>query len=226
MRTICVIFYIFLLSKEAAFHAFLYRSPLELFPLRFSLFLFIIANDLALNSFFYFEDKISEKYNYTKNLFLFTFNNNLTIIILSTVIGLIIITVFINLSNSSNAIRKIFLEEERKINKDKNYFVTEGRKKEIIEEIEKILKRHKIKVILIIIIQTLLIMFYWYYVTAFCHIYSSTQLSWLLNSFLSILSRFIIVLILSLGFAKLYRLAIESNIHCIYKIVLFFYSFA
>ena len=54
MRTICVIFYIFLLSKEAAFHAFLYRSPLELFPLRFSLFLFIIASDLALNSFFFF----------------------------------------------------------------------------------------------------------------------------------------------------------------------------
>ena len=219
------LFYIFLLSKEAAFHAFLYKSPLELFPLRFSLLIFIISSDLALNSFFYFEDKISEKYNYTKNIFLFAFNNNLTIIILSTTIGLIIITVFINFSNSSNAIRKIFREEETKIKEDKNYVVTGVRKKEILEEIEKILKRHKIKVILLFIIQTLLIFFYWYYVTAFCHVYPSTQLSWLLDSFLSILSRFIIVLLLSLGFAKLYRLSIESNIHCIYKIVLFFYSF-
>ena len=226
MRSICALFYVFLLSKEAAFHAFLYRSPLELFPLRFSLLIFIISSDLALNSIFYFEDKISEKYNYTKNIFLFTFNNNLTIIILSTVIGLIIMTVFISLSNSSNAIRKIFREEETKISEDKKYFVTDSRKKQILAEIEKILKKHKIKVILLIIIQSSFILFYWYYVTAFCHVYSSTQLSWLLDSFLSILSRFIIVLILSLGFAKLYRIAIESNIHCIYKIVLFLYSFA
>ena len=68
-------------------------------------------------------------------------------------------------------------------------------------------------------------LFFWYYVTAFCHVYSSTQLSWLLDSFLSMLSRLIIIALLSLGFAKLYRMAVEANTRCIYKFVLFFYCF-
>ncbi len=134
-------------------------------------------------------------------------------------------TFFTNLSNSVNSIREVFRKEEQKLKKDKKYKVTKERKKEILNEIEKILKKHKIKVIILIIIELILLIFFWYYVTAFCHVYPSTQLSWLLDSFLSMLTRLIIIALLSLLFAKLYRLAIESNIHCIYKIVLFFYSF-
>ena len=225
MRSICAIFYIFLLSKQAIFHAFLYRSPLELFPLRFCLLIFIMSSDLALNAFFYFDDKISQKYKYTKNLFLFTFNSNITIILLSTLVGFVFMTLFTNLGNSINNIRDIFKNEEQKILKDKKYIVNEQRKKEIIDEINKILKKHKIKVIVLIIIESLLMLFFWYYVTAFCHVYNRTQMSWLLDSFLSILSRLVIELLLSLGFAKLYRISVESNVQCIYKFVLFFYCF-
>ena len=223
MRSICAIFYIFLLSKQAAFHAFLFKSPLESFPLRLCLLIFIISSDLALNAFFYLDDKISKKYKYSQNLFLFTFNNNITIILLSTLIGFVFMTLFTNLSNSTNQIRDIFRKEEEKIKKNKT--VTTKRKIEIINEVEKILKKHKIKVIILITIEILLMLFFWYYVTAFCHVYSSTQLSWLLDSFLSILSRLIIEILISLGFAKLYRIAVESNTHCIYKFVLFFYCF-
>ena len=94
MRSICQIFYIFLLSKQVGFHAFLFRSPLEPFSLRLCLLIFIISNDLALNSFFYLDDKISEKYRYAKNIFLFAFNNNLTVILLSTLIGFLFLTLF------------------------------------------------------------------------------------------------------------------------------------
>ena len=225
MRSICAIFYIFLLSKQAAFHAFLYRSPLESFPMRVCLLIFIISSDLALNAIFYLDDKISKKYKYAQNLFLFTFNNNLTIILLSTLIGFVIMTLFTNLSNSTNSIRDVFRTEEQKLKKDKKYKVSEKRKKEILEEIEKILNKHKIKVFVLMTIEVILMLFFWYYVTAFCHVYSSTQLSWLLDSFLSILSRFIFELLISLGFAKLYRIAVESNTHCIYKFVIFFYCF-
>ena len=225
MRSICIIFYIFLLSKQALFHAFLFKSPLELFPLRFCLFIFIFSSDLALNAFFYLDDKISKKYRYTKNLFLFTFNNNITIILLSTLIGFIILTLFTNLSNSINKIIDIFKKEEEKIRKDRKYIVTNKRKKEILKNIEKILKNHKIRVIILIIIEFLFMVFFWYYVTAFCHVYSSTQLSWLLDSFLSIFSRLVIEVLLSLAFAKLYRISIEANINCLYRIVLFFYCF-
>ena len=225
MRPVLAIFYIILLSKEAAFHAFLYRSPLSSFPLRLILLIFIISSDLALNAFFYLDDIISEKYKYAKGLFLFTFNNNITIIIVSTLIGFIFMTLFTNLSNSTNAIRDIFLKEEEKLKENKKYSVTQERKKEILEEIEKILRKHKIKVIILIVIQSIFILFFWYYVTAFCHVYSSTQTSWLFDSFLSMLSRLFLISIISLGFAKLYRMGIESNFFCIYKFVLFFYSF-
>ena len=203
----------------------MFKSPLESFPLRFCLLIFIISSDFALNSFFYLDDIISEKYKYAKSLFLFAFNNNITIILLSSLIGFFFMTLFTNLSNSTNNIKSLFKNEEQKLLNDKKYSVSESRKKEIIQEIEKILKKHKIKVVLLITIETILMLFFWYYVTAFCHVYSSTQTSWLLDSFLSMLSRLVVIMLFSLGFAKLYRIAVESNAHCIYKFVLFFYSF-
>ena len=224
-RSICLTFYIFLLSKQPAFHAFLFKSPLELFPLRLCLLLFIFSSDLALNAFFYLDDKISKKYIHAQNLFLFTFNNNITIILLSTLIGFLFMTLFTNLSNASNSIRNIFRKEEEKIKKNNKYKVNIKRKNEIVNEIENILKKYKIKVCILLIIEISLILFFWYYVTAFCHVYSNTQFSWLLDSFLSILSRLIIELLLSLGFAKLYRMAVEAEVKCLYNIVLFFYCF-
>ena len=226
LRSICLIYYIILLSKQAIFHAFLFNSPLEIFPLRFCLFIFIYSSDLALNAFFYLDDKISEKYNYTKSLFLFAFSNNITVILLSTLVGFLFMTLFTNLGNSTNEIRNVFRNEEKKLIKSKKYTVTDKRKKEIQKEINKILKKYKIKIIILITIEFLLMLFFWYYVTAFCHVYNSTQYSWLFDSFLSILSRTVIDFLLPMGLAKLYRLAVESNIKCLYKIVLFFYSFA
>ena len=225
MRQTCEIFYIFLLSKQPIFHAFLFRSPLELFPLRLCLLIFIISSDLDLNAIFYLDDKISEKYQYTRGLFLFAFSNNITIILLSTLIGFFFMTFFTNLSNATYNIREVFKKEELKLKKNKRYKVTEKRKKEILEEIEHILKIYKIKVIIVVIIEVLMMIFFWYYITAFCHVYSSTQTSWLLDSFLSMLSRLVIELLVSLGFAKLYTMSVVSNCECLYKFVLFFYCF-
>ena len=114
-RNILEIFYIYLLSKQAFFHAFLYRSPLVLFPLRFCLLLFIISSDLALNAFFYFNDNISRKFKNTRNIFIFTFNNNMTVILLSTSVGFILLTLFTNLSNATRVIRDVFKKEEKKL---------------------------------------------------------------------------------------------------------------
>ena len=135
-------------------------------------------------------------------------------------------TLFTNLSNSTNSIRNIFKKEEQNLKnkKIKNGIITK-RKQEILDEIEKILKIHKIKLIILNIIEITLILFFWYYVTAFCHVYSSTQSSWLLDSFLSILSRLIFELLISLGFAKLYRISVEANVKCLYNFVMFFYCF-
>ena len=213
------------MSKQVIFHAFLFKSPLEVFSIRLCLLIFIYSSDLALNAFFYLDDKISEKYHYAKGLFLFAFSNNITVILLSTFVGFLFMTLFTNLSNSSNEIRDIFRSEEQKLIKNKKYIVTDIRKKEIKNEIDKILKKFQIKMIILIIIEFLLMLFFWYYVTAFCHVYNSTQYSWLFDSFLSILSRSVIDFMAPMGFAKLYRLSVESNIKCLYKVVMFFYSF-
>ena len=71
-----------------------------------------------------------------------------------------------------------------------------------------------------------LILFFWYFVTAFCHVYSSTQSSWLLDSFLSILSRFFFEIIFGFLFAKLYRIAVSSNVKTLYKILMCIYDFS
>ena len=225
MRPLCKIFYIYLLTNQAIFHAFLFRSPLELFPLRLCLLFFIISSDIALNALFYFDDKISKKYRYAKSLFLFAFSNNITVILLSTFIGFILLTLFTKLSNSTNDLRNIFRNKEEKMKKNKKYIVTNKRKKEIQKEIELILKKFKIKTIILIVIELLLMLFFFYYVTIFCQVYSSTQISWIWDSFLSMLSRVIIDFLLSLLFAKLYRIAVESNVQFLYKLSLFFYSF-
>ena len=153
MRSICRIYYIYLLAKQSIFYAFLFSSPLEVFSLRLLLLIFIFANDLALNALFYFDDKISEKYRYAKSLFLFAFSNNITVILLSTLISFIFWALFSKLNNATNSIRKIFRTEEEKMNNDKKYVVTYNRKKEIQKEIENILKKYKIRTIIFIIIE-------------------------------------------------------------------------
>ena len=177
-RNIFRIFYIYLLSKQIIFRAFLQKSPLELFYLRFTLFIFMLSCDLALNALFYFNDNISKKYQYAQNLFLFAFSSNITIIIYSTLLSYFFLTLLSKLSNSSNAIRNSFRKEEEKIQKNKKkYEISKERKKEILVEIENILKCYRIKNIILISIEMILFLFFWYFVTAFCHVYSSTQTS-------------------------------------------------
>jgi len=224
-RNILVIFYIYLLSKEAFFHAFFYKSPLVLFPLRFCLILFIISSDLALNAFFYFNDNISRKYRNTKNIFIFTLSNNMTVILLSTLITFIFLTLFTNLSNTTKDLRDVFKNEENKIRKNKNYQVTQTQKDKIKKNVENVLSKYKCKIFFLFFIEIILMLFFWYYTVVFCHVFSGTQISWLINSALSMISRIIIDVLLCLLFAKLYRIGVRSNYACIYKIALFFYGF-
>ena len=121
--------------------------------------------------------------------------------------------------------REIFRIEEEKMKKNKKYIVTQKRKIEIKNEIDKIFKNYKIKIIILFIVELLLMIFFWYFVTIFCHIYQSTQISWIVDSFLSMISRFIIDSLICLGLAKLYRIGVESNIYCIYKCAMFLYGF-
>ena len=175
--------------------------------------------------FIYFNDNISRKYRYTKSIFLFAVSNNITVILLSTLVGFILLTLFTNLSNSTREIRDVFKNEEKKIRKNRNYKITQQRKEQIRKDIENILNKHKCKILILFSFEIILMLFYWYYVVVFCHVFSGTQTSWLIDSALSMISRFIIDVLMCLLFAKLYRIGVASNYECLYKIALFFYGF-
>ena len=70
-----------------------------------------------------------------------------------------------------------------------------------------------------------LMLFYWYYVTAFCHVYSNTQISWILDSSLSIIFAFLTYCVLCLGYSKIYRISVDGNVKCLYRFVMFLYNF-
>ena len=186
----------------------------------------MISTDLALNGLFYLNDNISKKYRYAKNFFLFAFSDNITIIIYSTLLCFVLMSLLTKLSNSSNALRNVFAKQEEKFHKNKKYKISKKEKLEIFLEVQKVLKRLKVKIIILIIIQLILMLFYWYFITAFCHVYKSTQESWLWDSFLSILSRTIIELLFAMLFSKVYTIAVQSNIYTIYRIVIFIYDFS
>ena len=224
-RPLIKIFYIFLLSKQVIFHTFLYKSPLELLSIKILVLIFIISSDLAFNAFFYFNSFISKKYSYTKGLFFFTFTNNIVIIFISIVVVLIIRILITKLGNSTIKIREIFSKEEEKLKNDKLYKVSEERKEEINKEIEEILNKLKIKIIILFTIEFIVMLFYWYFATAFCHVYTNTQFSWILNTFLTIVFSFFIEGLFCLIYAELYRISVDGKLEGLYKFVMFIYNY-
>ncbi len=97
-------------------------------------------------------------------------------------------------------------------------------KLEIQKNVEKILKSLRIKIIVFFIPELLINLFFYYYIIAFCHIYQSTQISWLLDSFYSYILSFIITLFISFVFSILYKLSIKYKIKILYKVMIFCYE--
>ena len=224
-RSVCDIFYIFLLYKQAIIYTIYYKSPLEIFSFRFLYLLLTISLDFALNALFYSQYSISKKYRYDQNLILFTFKYNIGRIILSTFMGFIFMIIFNNLGNSINNTIDVFRKEEAKMKNIKGYNVDPERRKEVVKEIEKIIRIHTIKIIILFFIELLIMLFFWYYVTDFCHIYPKTQISWLFDCFLTLLLRLIIIPLFSLLFSYLYKISVTSKNNCLYKFTRFIYSF-
>ena len=143
--------------------------------------------------------------------------------IVSTIVGFILLLIFESLSNSSNNIVKIFRTQDNLLKKDKNYKVSDETKIKISNELKKILKCLKIKIICFSVFELIFILFFFYYVTAFCQVYKNTQVSWLLDSLSSYIISFFITLALSLIFALLYKISVRYKINIIYKISLLVY---
>ena len=223
-RTFWRILFIYLIAKENILNLIFFNPPLELKPLRICIFIFTYACDLGLNSLFYLSDNISDKYHYTGvNKLLFTLINNLTISLVSTIVSFMLLIFFQKLSHSSNKIKNLFQEQDNLLKSNKKYKVKEKTKKEIKKDINKIFKCLKIKIIIFLIVELLFMLFFLYYVTLFCHVYESKQISWILDSVSSYAMSLITTFIISLTCSILYKIAIIYKIKILYKIVIYLY---
>jgi len=224
-RSFWRIYYICLLTKENILNILLIKSPLELFPLRISVFLFTYSCDLAFNTLFYFNSNISDRYHYEgHSLFWFSLFNNIMISIISMVSSFSLCVFLQYLTNSKEDVEEIFRKEEKKMRKSSSYFVSRIQKRNILMEIYEINKNLKIKIVLFIILEFLLLLFFYYFVTAFCEVYPNTQVSWLCDSFVSFLIGFPIEFFLAFFIAVLYKLSLKKNFKLLYKFAIGLYS--
>ena len=223
-RNIFRIFLIYLISKDSILNIIFIHPPLELKSLRICIFLFSYECDLAFNAFFYLTDNISDNYHYTgQNKTLFSLINNLIISFVSTLVSFLLLYFFENLTQSNDNIENLFREQEKYLKENKKYKVKNDIKKNIEKRIIKIMKCLQIKIIIFIIFEFLTMLFFYYYIIAFCHVYESTQISWLLDSGSSIIISFIYSFSISIICSILYKLSIRYKIKILYKIILWLY---
>jgi len=224
-RSFWRIFYICLLAKENIMNIILFKTPLDLQSIRICLFIFNYSCDLALNTVFYSNESISDKYHYEgKSIFVFSIVNNIIQSVFSSLISMVLSNAFQYMIEARGDFEDIFKEEEDKMRKDQNYKVNKKRKINIILQIRHICLRLRNKIIIFIISEFFIMLFFYYFVTAFCEVYKKTQISWLYDFissfFISILSEIFSAWILAI----FYYLSIRFEINLMYKIVLFFYN--
>ena len=224
-RSFCRIFYICLITTENNLNIIIFHSPLELRPLRICIFIFNYACDIALNALFFLSDNISARYHYTgKYILIYTLINNLTKNLVSTIICYILTFFFHYLIQSTNAIEQLFREQEILLKASKKYKVSEQTKKEIYQNISKIMKYLKVKIVIYIILESLFILFFFYYVTAFCQVYQSTQISWLLDCLSSYVISLVFISLVSFVSSILYKIAIKYKEELLYNIITYILS--
>ena len=219
------IYYICLLSKSNILNTFFFKSRIEIQSLRITLFIFNYSCDFSLNALFYLNQKISDKYHYKGDyLYWFTLINNITISIFSTIFGFALVLCLGLLTNSKEDIEILFKREEEKMRNNKKYKVNNKTKKMIYIKLMNIFKILKIKIIYYICIEFLIMLLFFYYITAFCEVYKYTQVSWILDSVVSLFLSIITEFITSFFNSIIYIISIQYKIKPLYKFAIFFYG--
>ena len=221
-RNFLQIYYICLLSQERFLNTFILKSPLEIKTLRISLFIFNYSCDFALNSLFYTNQKISDKYHYNGNkLRLFILVNNITISLFSSLVSILIINFLNFLTHSKKGINTIFNEIKNK--SDQKELKYKNNNNIYIEKLYKICHLLKFKIICYIILEFSILLFFFYYVTVFCIVYRKTQIDWLYDSITSIFLSILIKLLFAFFISVLYIISLKYKSKVLFNIALFLY---
>ena len=188
-------------------------------------FIFCCSCDFAFNALFYSNEKISDRYHYEgDNLYLFTLINNLTVTVTCSIVGLFLRMVFHYLINSKKKLERVFREQENKLKGKNKNEISASDKIIVTEQIIKILKILKFKIIGFIIFELFFMLFFTYYIAAFCSVYKNTQISWLSDSIVSFIIISLAEVVMSFILAILYTISIKYKNKTVYNIVLFIYD--
>ena len=208
-----------LVLKQKLINIFCFSSPLELKPLRICLVLFIYSCNFSMNTLFYFNKNISDKYHYQGNdLYLFSLINNISICVISTALSSTIVFLLNFLIKSKKEIQENLRDTKNsKIAKNLNVNTDEGKK--IFIRLTNTLNRLRKKVILFFIIELMLLLFFFYFTTAFCEVYKSTQITWIIDCSISFIISLFVEIMISFIVSVLYKLSVNNKNSILYKIL-------
>ena len=201
-RSLFQIYWATLKREHLIFFTFCSCDDYNLFSIKLTRFVFLIVGDMALNTFFFSDDSMHKLFlNYGK----YNFIQQIPQITYSTIISLLIEVFLCYLSLTD----KYF------------YLIKTSFMKGNKEEIKKIIKCIKIKLIMFFIFVFIFFVLYWYIISVFCGVYRNTQITFIKDSVLSFSICLIYPLILYFISASLRICSLKNrkaSCKCIYSL--------
>jgi hypothetical protein len=124
------------------------------------------------------------------------------------------------MTDSKSSIENEFKKEEKKMREDEKYSVSIERKREILEIINNSLQCLKIKMAIFVFVDFIILLFFFYFVTSFCEVYSNTQISWISDAIVSIIISFPIEFAIALAITIVYMLSLKYKWEILYKLTM------
>lgn len=206
-RNFCQLYWGYLQEEEVLLNTFIKSYFVELKSIRIILFFTSIAIDFALNALFYTDSLIETKYKNGGTLdFLLSIPKSLYSFAIGFVIGFMLQW----LSSSKSNLITLMKHEKNKF--------------EFKRMSQAILRKLRHKLVFYFIINFILMMFFWYYVTAFCAVYHSTQISWLTGGLTSFGISLLIPFLICIIFASMRILSLRYKKRTLYLLVKFLNS--
>ena len=200
-RSVLLIYWATLKREHLIFFTFCSCNDYNLVSVKITRFIFLIIGDMALNTFFFSDESMHKLFlNYGK----YNFIQQIPEITYSTIISLLIEILLYFLSMTD---KYFYLLKSSFVKGDKN-------------EIRKLIKCIKVKLIIFFIFIFIFFVIYCYIISVFCGVYRNTQIAFIKDSALSFVVCLIYPLVLYLISASLRFFALKckkKSCKCLYK---------
>ena len=211
-RTFCSLFCHILCNNIFPF-SLLSCSPFEPTLIKISFILFIFIVIIGFNAFCYFFKYIHKRFNSNKNKFNFgyCFSNEIDRSLLAGFLSFVMY-LMINVSLLKYKLKFENILLKYKIMKEKGYF----------NEINRLIDRLKITIIIYVVINYIIILIFWIYIMIFCELFKNNINGLFFSSIISFLFIFIYCFIFYAIIAGLRVLSLKKKYETLYNILKFF----